>query len=287
MPVAAQLSEDWHPGRALSDTHVVSPLTRGLYRPTGRYGTTRDYNYLPFKQSKMFAAGVTCGDCHEPHSAKLRRPAMTFACDVTRTHSPQPAHHHHETADPESPVPPAICRREITWSSTTGTITASGFRGPICRRSSAAQCLQRLPCRQAGGLGGVSDRKGGAGQDFEKGFPEICRGLPRRLERKAGHRGIAGRVLKDPDAPAIARASALAELGAHVSPSISNWRGSDLSDPDPMVRIGALDMLAKCASVSGFDHRRAAVGGSGPRGANPRRLTARTNSLGKHASPRP
>ena len=30
------------------------------------------YNYGSFKQSKMFAAGVTCSDCHEPHSAKLK-----------------------------------------------------------------------------------------------------------------------------------------------------------------------------------------------------------------------
>jgi predicted CXXCH cytochrome family protein len=30
------------------------------------------FNYGPFKQSKMFAAGVTCSDCHEPHAAKLR-----------------------------------------------------------------------------------------------------------------------------------------------------------------------------------------------------------------------
>jgi hypothetical protein len=27
--------------------------------------------YGSFKQSKMFAAGVTCSDCHEPHGATL------------------------------------------------------------------------------------------------------------------------------------------------------------------------------------------------------------------------
>ncbi len=64
-------SEDWVPGRWLSDTHVVSPIARGLYQADGQ---TRDevYDYGSFKQSKMFAAGVTCSDCHDPHSAKLR-----------------------------------------------------------------------------------------------------------------------------------------------------------------------------------------------------------------------
>ena len=45
------------------------------------------------------------------------------------------------------------------------------------------------------------------------------------------------------NAPAIARASALAELGSRLSPSNINLARAGLADPDPMVRIGALDML--------------------------------------------
>ena len=69
----AGFHEDWIPGRWLSDTHVVSPLTRETYHPDGQIRDVEEpYNYAPFKQGRMFAAGVTCGDCHEPHSAKLR-----------------------------------------------------------------------------------------------------------------------------------------------------------------------------------------------------------------------
>jgi tetratricopeptide (TPR) repeat protein len=50
-------------------------------------------------------------------------------------------------------------------------------------------------------------------------------------------------VASDPDAPAFVRASALTELAPHVSPANANLAKSGLSDPDPMVRIGALDML--------------------------------------------
>ena len=66
-----EFSEDWVPGQPLSDTHVVSPLARGLYHADGQM-LDEVYNYGSFKQSKMFAAGVTCSDCHEPHAAKLR-----------------------------------------------------------------------------------------------------------------------------------------------------------------------------------------------------------------------
>ena len=62
------------PAGRCRDTHVVSPLTRGLYDADGQMRDVKVYNYGSFKQSKMFAAGVTCSDCHEPHGAKLRVP---------------------------------------------------------------------------------------------------------------------------------------------------------------------------------------------------------------------
>src|SRR5262249_26061770 len=67
----SEMSEDWVPGRWLSETHVVPPLTEQVYWPDGQ---TRDveeaYNYTPFKQSRTVAAGVTCAHCHEPHGGK-------------------------------------------------------------------------------------------------------------------------------------------------------------------------------------------------------------------------
>ena len=32
------------------------------------------YTYGSFLQSRMHARGVTCSDCHDPHSGKLRAP---------------------------------------------------------------------------------------------------------------------------------------------------------------------------------------------------------------------
>src|ERR1700733_5265377 len=51
-------------------------------------------------------------------------------------------------------------------------------------------------------------------------------------------------VAADRDAPAIARATALTELAPRISPANVKIARSALSDPDPMLRIGALDMLA-------------------------------------------
>ena len=129
-----QFSETWVPGRWLSDTHVVSPTGRGLYHADGQM-LDEVYNYGSFKQSKMFAAGVTCSDCHEPHSAKLRAvrrrrlPAMPRVRQVCGRRAPPPRGRERR----RSPARRATCRRAPTWWSTGGTITASASRVPICR----------------------------------------------------------------------------------------------------------------------------------------------------------
>ena len=70
----SELSEKWVPGHWLQDTHAIAaPLARDVYWPDGQMRDVAEaYNYVPFKQSKMFAAGVTCSNCHDPHSGKQR-----------------------------------------------------------------------------------------------------------------------------------------------------------------------------------------------------------------------
>ena len=55
----------------LAHTHMPSLLERGLYFADGRI-LDEVYVYGSFLQSKMHAAGVTCTDCHNPHTGTLR-----------------------------------------------------------------------------------------------------------------------------------------------------------------------------------------------------------------------
>jgi len=93
------LTENYRPGRPLMDTHLPVLLTQPLYYADGQI---RDevFEYGSFLQSKMFEHGVTCSDCHEPHSLKLRAPGNQ-AC--LQCHSPDAydtqKHHFHS---PES-----------------------------------------------------------------------------------------------------------------------------------------------------------------------------------------
>ena len=65
------ITSDYEHGRPLADTHMVALLYEHLYHADGRI-QDEVYVYGSFVQSKMYAAGVSCSDCHEPHSGKLR-----------------------------------------------------------------------------------------------------------------------------------------------------------------------------------------------------------------------
>ena len=66
----AQLADGYTPDRPFLDYYLPSLLEPGLYEADGQVHD-EVYVYGSFLQSRMYARGVTCGDCHEPHSAEL------------------------------------------------------------------------------------------------------------------------------------------------------------------------------------------------------------------------
>lgn len=64
------IAKEYEYGKPLSDTHRVSLLNEHLYFTDGRI-LGEVYVYGSFIQSKMYAAGVTCSDCHNAHSGEL------------------------------------------------------------------------------------------------------------------------------------------------------------------------------------------------------------------------
>lgn len=63
----AQLTSDYEYGQAFNDHYRLILLSDPLYAADGQ-NQDEDYVYGAFLQSKMYAAGVTCSDCHDSHS---------------------------------------------------------------------------------------------------------------------------------------------------------------------------------------------------------------------------
>jgi predicted CXXCH cytochrome family protein len=235
-------SEDWLPGRWLSDTHVVSPLVRGLFQSDGQM-LDEVYNYASFKQSRMFAAGVTCSDCHEPHGAKLRAPgnAICLQCHASDKYAAA-SHHHHEAASPQLSC--ASCHMpERTYMVIDGRHDHS-LRIPrpdiSAKLGTSNACNDCHRDKTAEWAASAVERWYGPNR---KGLQNYAEAFRAAWDGRSSAATLLGSVAADHNVPAFARASALTELGAYVSASNINLARDGLSDPDPMVRIGALDML--------------------------------------------
>jgi predicted CXXCH cytochrome family protein len=237
-------SENWVPGRWLSNTHRVSPFERRLFFADGQIRDVEEpYNYQPFKQSSMFAKGVTCSDCHEPHSAALRAPGngvcvQCHAADKFET----AAHRHHDDVKPALAC--TSCHMQARDYMVVDSRHDHSFRVPrpdlsvklgtpnacnSCHRDQSPQWAAAAVERWHG-----PNRKGS--QNFAEAFYAAWTEQPDAEKLLAA-------VVSDGNTPAYVRAGALAELNAYISPANFELARKSLSDPDPMVRLGALDMV--------------------------------------------
>ena len=90
------IHEDYVHGQPVSDDYRVALLDRELYFPDGQI-KGEVYEYGSFLQSRMFHAGVTCSDCHDPHSGKLRAAgnSVCLQCHASTKYA-APTHHFHK-----------------------------------------------------------------------------------------------------------------------------------------------------------------------------------------------
>jgi len=239
-----QFSEAWAPGQPLSDTHMVSPIGRGLYDADGQMLDVEEaYNYGSFKQSKMFAAGVTCSDCHDPHNSKLR-----VAADSTclQCHSPDKyadvKHHRHEAVTPALAC--ASCHMPTRIYMVVDTRHDHSFRIPrpdisvkLGTPNACNDChVDKPPEWSAAAI----ERWYGPDR---KGFQNYAEAFHSAWSNQSDAAKLLAVAAADRNTPAIARAGALSELGSRLTPATLDLARTSLKDSDPMVRIGALNMI--------------------------------------------
>jgi predicted CXXCH cytochrome family protein len=234
------LSEDFVPGRPLSDSHQVALISRGLFQADGQM-LDEVYNYGQFKQSKMFAAGVTCSDCHDPHSAKLRAPGAGVCMQCHAETYAAPSHTRHEGADAPNCISCHMPAREFMVIDTRHD---HSFRVPRpdlsvtlgvdnactdCHTDKTAEWAAQAIEDWYG-----PERKGY--QNFGPAFHAAWTGAPDAAALLAA-------VAENAATPAFVRASAIAELTAHPSERTADIVRKGLADPDPLMRLAALDHL--------------------------------------------
>ena len=90
-----QLTKKFDYSEHFLDHYNPSLLVEPVYEQDGQI-RDEDYVYGSFVQSKMYHDGVSCKDCHDVHSLKLKNTgnALCLSCHVTDYN--EPSHHFHE-----------------------------------------------------------------------------------------------------------------------------------------------------------------------------------------------
>ncbi len=88
--------EPYEFGKPLLDTHTPALLDEGLYFADGQI-EDEVYVYGSFVQSRMYNAGVSCSNCHDPHSLALHAEGngLCASCHLSTKFDTR-EHHHHE-----------------------------------------------------------------------------------------------------------------------------------------------------------------------------------------------
>jgi hypothetical protein len=213
----AELAEDWSPGRPLSDTHMVALLERGLYHADGQIDG-EVYEYGSFRQSKMFAKGVTCSDCHEPHSL-ARRASGDELCQrchnapayATRQHS------HHAAVSP--PLACTSCHMPARTYMSVDVRHDHSFRVPRPDLSVALgtpnACNDCHRNQSAEWASAAVERWYGPARE---GFQSFAAAFDAARAEQPAAGELLDRVAPDPPTPSIARATAFAADGALPDP---------------------------------------------------------------------
>ena len=240
---AARISDDYVHGKPPLDTHRLALLDDNLYWNDGQM---RDevYNWGSFAQSRMYAAGVTCSDCHDPHSLKLKAPGNAVCAQC---HQPakfdSPAHTHHAAGTPGAAC--ASCHMPTTTYMVVDPRHDHSMRIPrpdlsvklgmpnACNNCHAKQTPQWAAAAIAQWNGKIPVGY----QNFAEALHAGSTGAP-------GARGALLSLIDDQAQPAIVRASAIARLGRWMTPTMLPAVSRALNDPDASVRLAAVEALA-------------------------------------------
>ncbi len=239
-----------HPSRGgtLADSSRLVTLTQPAY---GRDGAVvgEDFEVGPFLRSKMHAAGVTCGDCHDSHSGGLKAQgdALCATCHLPAAYSSEAHHHHEERASCVDCHMPAVTFMAVDLRHDHGLyvprpdLAGKGGQPSACEGCHADRSSTDLAAAAAAWWGPPK-------RSWVDGLVE-------------GSPGALAALAADGSVPAIVRAAALSRpeapaeawmAGVHdPSPLVQRVAAEALGEAPPAVRLTALPaLLDSAASVA-------------------------------------
>jgi predicted CXXCH cytochrome family protein len=238
-----------NPGTPFADAYTLATLRPGLYEADGQI-QDEVYVYGSFLQSKMFARGVGCVNCHNPHDAELKAEGNAVCAQC---HSP--------AGNPDFPT-----LTKTTYDSPDHTFHPVGSEGGQCKNCHMPEQVYmgidgrrdhsfRIPRPDLGAQTGAPDActacHQGKTQDWAAAqiavwYPDSTRRGPHYGQVLAAGRAAPDKVSGDlltlalnEDQPGIVRATALNLLQSQANPQLAEATAPLLRHADPLIRANA------------------------------------------------
>ena len=237
------ITSHYQPGDHFLDAYVPNLLEEGVYFADGQI-LEEDYEYGSFLQSKMYREGVTCSDCHDPHTGKLSPAGLNQTCGKCHLLAKfgAPEHHHHKADSPGAFC--VNCHMPTRTYMVVDVRRDHSFRVPrpdwSVNYGTPNACTQCHTNKSAKWAADIVAKWFAPNPQREPGFVATI---------DAGRRGTLtaeqqlAALITDLAQPGIARATALSLLPQYVTSITFPAIQAGLSDADALVRREAIHAL--------------------------------------------
>lgn len=236
-----QFSDDRTPD--IHDSFRPAGIETGLYHSDGQQ-LDEVYTYGSFLQSRMFAAGVTCSDCHDPHSGKLRRSGNSVCTEChAASRFDVTAHHHHAEGSPGSQC--VSCHMPTTTYMGVDARHDHSMRIPRPDRTAALGTPNACAaCHKDKTAASLAASIKSWTPDPKPGFQSFAEAFHLGDRMAPGAAPALEAVVTDPGLPSIVKSSALQRLGQLPSRRTLQLAQESLAIDDAPVQTAAIAIIA-------------------------------------------
>ncbi len=239
----SQIADGGDAGVSFHDNYRPSHLTEGLYFPDGQI-QDEVYVWGSFTQSKMHMAGVSCVDCHDPHTARVPTQSNDLCAKCHLPSKFDVIEHHHHPPDstgascinchmPHRKYMGVDDRRDHSFRIPRPDLSLEMGTPNACNQCHTEQSVEWASENTAFWWGVDVDRKEHYGQVFH-----------RARDNDAGTDEQLLTILRDDKQPPIVRGTAVLYLSRYPTRRAAQGVMEALSDKEPMVRLAAADVLS-------------------------------------------
>ena len=236
------ISNDYSPGKPYLNHYMPRLLDEGMYYSDGQI-QDEAYVYGSFLQSKMYHQGVTCSDCHEPHSLQLRQEGngVCLQCHSADKFDNK-KHHFHDVESAGAQC--ADCHMPTRNYMVIDPRHDHSIRIPRPDLSVTLDTPNACNnCHEDKDATWAADKVKQWYKKPKTGFQRYANAIDAARTGKNNAGDLLGKIIRDNNTPAIARSSAMTNLSSYLDQKNIDVVQNGLNDDDAMVRLASVSAL--------------------------------------------